>query len=852
MHRRLNLGEGVRLLLLALLPCARSQVCLAQASATAASPDLPQVLILGDLERGAVLGDTAPLIELSAPQIESFGVSSVSELLTELAPETASSRGRTDAPPVPLLNGRRISSWAEIGDIPTEAIERVEVFPEDLALKYGYAADQKVVNFIVREHYRALSADGEGEVASEGGAVVARGHLDYIRLTEGGRLNLDLSFEQDNRLLERQRGLHTITAGSAFDQIGNLTAAGSAAGGEIDPALSALAGETVTVAGVPVLPAGVTPSLGDFLALANTPRETDLSPDRTLRPATQKFHLNAVSSWTTSAGVYTAVNAGVDATDTGSLQGLASASLLVPSGNPFSPFSSAVQINRLLPELGPLRQQTDGVTYHVGFSLDGNLHHWTWSVTGSEQHVATRTRTQTGVDLTAAQALLDADDPTLDPFMPLPGSLLTGRSDDHATLSSDSANLQLLAQGTVRELPAGSLAGTVKLGEEASRIESDSTLAGSAQSSSLFRHVSSAQLNLDVPLSSRKHGVLRPVGDLETEANLTVQQVSDFGTLYGMNAGLHWSPSDRLNLAVSGTDDEAAPSLPMLSSPTILTPNVPTFDYVTGQTVSVTQLSGGNPQLAADHRELLSLTLSYRPLLKRNFTLNANYITSDTHELTGPLPAATAAAEAAFPDRYLRDADGDLVEVDGRAVNFSREQRTQLRWGLNSYWPLGSETQGPTNLLFAIHDTWFCRDAILIRSGLPELDLLDGGTVGASGGQPRQQIDLQAGFTHRWFGARISDRWHEASTVEGGSPGADLSFSGLMTANLRLFADLGDASAMQGSGWAHGLRVVLAADNVFNEHQRVRDATGAVPSAYQSAYLDPLGRVIRLDLRKVF
>jgi hypothetical protein len=578
-----------------------------------------------------------------------------------------------------------------------------------------------------------------------------------------------------------------------------------------------------------------------------------LSPDRALRPESQKFHLNAVSSWTILGSTYATVNAGVDATDTRSLQGLASTSLLVPAADPFSPFSTEVQVNRLLGELGPLSQQTDSVIDHLGFSLDGSLRHWTWSLTGSEQHVLTRTSTETGVDLSAAQALLNADNPTLDPLVPLPSNLLNSRTDDEATLNSDTANLQLIAQGDVGELPAGPLATSFKLGEEASRIDADSSVSGTAQASSLFRNVTSGQINVDVPLTSRSRAVLSALGDLAANANLTLQQVSDFGVLYGLNAGLNYSPSEQLYLAASGTDDQAAPSLTSLSSPTVITPNVPVFDFVSGQTVLVTQLSGGNPTLAADHRELLSLSLGYRPLLHRNLWLNAGYVASDTRNLTGSLPAATAAAAAAFPDRYLRDADGELVEVDGRAVNFSRENREQLRWGFNSFWPLGSDAGGgSTSLQFAIHDTWFIRDSILIRDGLPAVDLLDGGTVGSSGGQPRQQIDLQAGFTEHGFGARISDRWHGATTVNGGSASTDLYFSSLMTANLRLFANLGDVPAWKRVQWTHGLRVVLAADNVFNEHQRVLDGTGVIPTAYQPAYLDPLGRVIRLDLRKLF
>ena len=297
------------------------------------------------------------------------------------------------------------------------------------------------------------------------------------------------------------------------------------------------------MARVPVLPAGTAPALSEFVALANEPRTTDLSPDRSLRPEGRKSHLNAVELYDRRAGVYAAVNAGIDATDSRSLQGLASASLLIPAGNPFSPFSTTVQLNRLLGELGPLRQRIDSVTEHVGFSVDGILRRWTWSVTGNEQHVVTHTTTQTGVDLTGAQTLLDTNDPTLDPFTPLPDSLLAARSDDRAALSSDSANLQVLAQGTLRQLPAGALAATVKLGEEVSRIESDSTLAGSEQASSLVRNVSSAQMSLEVPLTSLKRGVLRAVGDLDANANLTGQQVSDFGTLYGLNAALNWSPS---------------------------------------------------------------------------------------------------------------------------------------------------------------------------------------------------------------------------------------------------------------------------------------------------------------------
>ncbi|MEG8028125.1 TonB-dependent receptor plug domain-containing protein [Sphingomonas aerolata] len=77
-------------------------------------------------------------------------------------------RARQRGAPVVLLNGRRISSFSEIRDIPTEAIQRVEILPEEVALKYGYRADQKVVNFVLRRRFRAVTAEAIDRMPTEG------------------------------------------------------------------------------------------------------------------------------------------------------------------------------------------------------------------------------------------------------------------------------------------------------------------------------------------------------------------------------------------------------------------------------------------------------------------------------------------------------------------------------------------------------------------------------------------------------------------------------------------------------------------------------------------------------------
>src|SRR4030095_5025969 len=106
---------------------------------------------------------------LTSRDIRATGATSISELLDALAPQIGSARGRGGEAPVLLLNGRRISACRELRDIPPEAIERVDILPEEVALKYGYRADQRVVNFVLRRRFFSTVARADGTLATAGG-----------------------------------------------------------------------------------------------------------------------------------------------------------------------------------------------------------------------------------------------------------------------------------------------------------------------------------------------------------------------------------------------------------------------------------------------------------------------------------------------------------------------------------------------------------------------------------------------------------------------------------------------------------------------------------------------------------
>jgi iron complex outermembrane recepter protein len=130
---------------------------------------------------------------------------------------------------------------------------------------------------------------------------------------------------------------------------------------------------------------------------------------------------------------------------------------------------------------------------------------------------------------------------------------------------------------------------------------------------------------------------------------------------------------------------------------------------------------------------------------------------------------------------------------------------------------------------FALYHTWTFADRVTVANGGPVLDLLRGDAIGSSGGTSRHQVQAQAGYSNNGVGVRLA------------------------TVDLRLFADLGQRlDLLKAHPWLRGTRVSLSFDNLFNQRQRVTDANGTVPIGYQPGYLDPLGRTVRLSIRKLF
>ena len=762
------------------------------------------VVVVGQRPRGSVVGDIPAENTLNSRDIRATGATTIQELLDAIAPQIGSARGRGGEAPVLLVNGRRISGFRELRDIPPEAIERVDILPEEVALKYGYAADQKVVNFVLRRRFYSTVARADGKAATEGGYIGGLADATRTSIRNDTRTTLNLHGEANSRLNEDER--------------------------EID---------------------------------LEDPTAFDTRPFRSLTGSKALIRGSGTVSRTIFGDVAATVNGELQHSDGKSGLGF---------------------------EDVPLFRDTSSNTAHLGLSANKDSGRWRYTLTGNADWSRNVTTSDRDADTT-----------------------------DRAESTQLSGDLTGLASGPLLDLPAGRANVTLKLSGDTADLETERRRDNVSGTNKLGRDRVDASANLDVPILKNS-----PIGRLGANANVEVEHLSDFGTLTTVGAGFNWSPTTNVNLIASWTREEGAPTMQQIGDPILDTPETRVFDFTTGESVLVTAVSGGNPDLNSDRRNVWKLGGNWKPFEDKDLRLRADYVHSVIKDPIASFPGPSAALEAAFPERFIRDADNNLVLVDLRPVNFEESRRDTLRWGIDFSKPLKSARPTPSQiealrarfrppasatpaqgspppeggpppgeggqragsgpgagpggggpgggrggfgrggggffgggqnrgrLTFSFTHTVNLVDEAVIGPGL-KLDYLHGDALGSTGGRPRHELEFQAGWANNGLGARLSGEWRSATKVDGDTANGDLEFSSLATFNLRLFANLGERLDLVAKHpWLIGSSVNFSIDNLLDSKPRVRNALGDVPFSYQQDLLDPVGRTVTISFRKLF
>ncbi|MFN3865063.1 MAG: hypothetical protein ACK4RT_12375, partial [Erythrobacter sp.] len=381
-------------------------------SGTGPAVSADEIVVSGKRIRGQLLVEQAPLLELDEQAIAAEGVTSITDLIAQISAQTGSARGRGGGgQPVILVNGIRIGSFREFASYPPEALARVEVFPEEVAQRFGFPPDRRVINLILKDNYSNREVEMEFETPSRGGFVRTEQEFGTLRIADGGRFNLDLKLSDASLLTEDERAI-IQTPGS----------------------VSGVAGD---------------PAQAEFRSLS-----------------ADTFGVEGNLSWAKAlidSGTALSANLNYVRNESRSLDGL---NTVVLTADPAVP-----GIVRTFGADTPLTRRSSTDTFSTAGSLTRPVGNFRLTSTLDASHSETETRIDRRFDTTALrQAALDG---TLATDGPLPTSADAGF--DMARRRTITSEFQNTFEGGLAELPAGELLVTFDAGLEWRQIQSSDT-----------------------------------------------------------------------------------------------------------------------------------------------------------------------------------------------------------------------------------------------------------------------------------------------------------------------------------------------------------------------------------------
>lgn len=783
-----------------------------------------QILVVATRIKGQVDSSQPPIAVLDEASIASYGAGSLQELLAALAPQTGSGRGRGDGAPVVLLNGQRISGFRELRNFPTEAIRRVEVLPEEVALRYGYRADQRVVNFILKDSFTSLVSDTELRLPSGGGFSEWEQELTLTKIAGGNRINIAGRVDDASPLTEAERGIRQPVSGRV-------------ASGDPDPARF-----------------------------------------RTLVADTKSARLNATLARSLGDGAGLSANLLIQRDDSRSLNGLNAVSLRDGTG--------VYARTTLTPQPLTTRRRTS--TIQGGAALNQPLGNWLLALTADAGHVETRSRIDARANLSALQPAVDAGllsaTGALLPALigGTPADTALSKRDALTSLATFSGRPLRLPGGDVSvTAKAGFDYAGIESSDSRSALGTVTLRRGDAQAgfnidiplTSRKEAFGAGIGNVSVNANAEVHR-LSDFGTLYNwGGGLTWSPVERL-TLQASYVAAEKAPS-LTDLGAPTTITQNVAIFDFARGETVLA------TVISGGNPALLRESQRDWKFSANWKVPFLANATYVAEYFRNRSTNTTnafpLLTAEVEsafagrvvrDAAGRIVSVDQSAVTFAEEQGTRLRHGlNISGSFGKPLPEAQQQRLWAgrpggggparaeggapRGGFGRGFGPGGDGRGRWNL--SVFHTLRFTQSVQIASGGAVLNLLDGAAV--SGNVARHAVELEGGGFYRGVGLRVNADYAGGSRIDAsGLPGSTtLRFAPIATFNLRLFADLGRMEKLVAKAPVlKGTRISFSVDNLFNAQQRVTDATGTVPLRYSPGYLDPRGRVFEIDIRKQF
>ncbi len=832
--------------------------------------DEDTVVITGNrILPGSVPGNPTPDFVFTPADIRSYGASNIDELLESLAPEVGTSSGR-GSQPVVLLNGRRVSNYNEISALPTEAILRVEVFTEEVALQYGYSPDQKVVNIILRRRFRSNTVEANGGQVANGAGGQANGDIDDLTISPQGRVNLDGKLTDNDAVTRLERGVSAPLTGvddrnartivPDSDQI-NLNGVWN----HVLDRIWALTSSTTLTSNTSESKIGIDGSTGnDILSKQDsTSARLGVTLDgQTLNwmwtGSLQANHSESKNDILSTAGSTSdSKNTTLDA-----LANITGAILDVPAGkmrlsargslnksvldgesdrngfiqSTFLTRSTAGAQVTLSAPLTSSRRNVFGEVGDISAFVHGSVDSLsdfdtvtsygaglTWAPM-SGMHFSLR-----GNHTEAAPSLQQLGSPTV----VTPGSQIYDQVTGQTVFvtSTSGGNPDLLAEtredvnfnGSWQPFQGLTLTGSFTHNDTKNALTAFPlfTPALEAAYPSRFTRDSSGTL---IAVDRRAINIPDREGD-------TVRVGATFAMGFGPRAqpqGFPGFPGGIPGLPPGGFRRGG------FGGPGGARPGGPAQRAGQGQ-----GQGNGGQGAAAPPSDTTSSDQPPPPPLPGDAT--------PPSDATQP---PDSGADSGFPGGG-RGGQGGGFGVGGGRGGFGGGGRGGGRGGFG-----GGPGGGPPQLgrvSFSIFYTRRLEDQVVLGPGMSAIDLTKTAALGGDGGGGPDKVEFEGGLNWQGLGMRLNGTWNSGYTVLGAVEAQNLTYGDVATVDLRAFLDFNSyPDFIRAHPFFRSSRIVLRVSNLFDSAPSVHDGTGAVPYAYQHDLLDPRGVTWQIGFRKLF
>lgn len=744
--------------------------------------------------------DIASETELDEDRIAAYGANTIGELVEHISPLIGGS-GET---PILLVNGRRIGSSTEITGYPPEALNRLAILPPEAAARYGYAAGQRVVNLELKKNFASTDVDAGFAMPFAGGRTSSQLSAARSIINGDTRWNIRLRGSTDTPLLKSERDVPVRPDVAAI-----LPLLEAAEGRSIEPnRFETLAAKTHSLN----LNMGVVRPIGDFFLSLDANADTNRS-----------------TQWT----------------------GMPLVSIMVPAaGGP--------EIFYRLVGDRALQSRQRSTNFGASASLSGPIEGWQASFSMSFSSSRNSNTNDTGYDSGALQQRVDAGDLSFDPSGPLPFiPLLTDRNRSSSRIIGATFN----ASRPIFKLPAGeaSTSVTINASQSRSRFRAFAATSGAVSQDRFASSQLDGRWSLTVPVANRALGILAPLGDLGVDLSMEAGKAHRTRTRYKWDAGVRWTPFPFVDFRAVFGHENLEPLFEQLYGPRI---EVITrlFDFAQQEYVQPISIFGGNPDLEGGSIGTLSLSAMMRPVKGDLVTFNVAYHRRVARGGVASLPTLTPDVEAIFPERVARDTSGRLVSIDARPINISNDRTESITSGVTLLYtarqktpagePLPSDIQRPWTFSLSIIHDWQLASEMVIRPDLPVLDRL------RDSGQPRHNVTLNLAAGRRGMGVSLNGSWNGAARIRSGDAtggATEFRYPSWVRFNLGLFAEPEHwGVALRERDWVSNLRLSLDLQNILNGFRKMSVLGATTRRDLTRDEIDPLGRTIRLSIRKQF